>query len=292
MLLEIECIPCILNMSASMLRLIDIAESRSKEVFAEILRHPALRGDAYGVTSPEVIESVMKKIIRASGDTDPFSSAKRRQNEIALNLYPSMKTLVKNSIDPLLTAVKLAILGNAIDFMVPNCTERVERTIRENLESPLQENEYEIFTHRLASSQRILFFGDNAGEIVLDRLLIETIRKSRHPEISYVVRSMPAMNDSTITEARFTGMDKVSRVVENGIQGPFPGNRIRRCSPEVRGLIRKADLIISKGGGNFDSLDEDKDEMKDRITFLLLSKCAPYHRRFGIPPFQPIMANF
>ena len=126
----------------------------------------------------------------------------------------------------------------------------------------------------------------------MDRLLIETIRKSYNPDIIYVVRSMPTMNDSTLAEARFTGMDRVVKVLENGIRGPFPGTRVRRCSSEVRELVKKADMIISKGGGNFDSLDEEKEDMKGRITFLLLSKCAPYHRLFGIPPFQPVMAHF
>jgi len=81
-------------------------------------------------------------------------------------------------------------------------------------------------------------------------------------------------------------------VLENGIPGPFPGTRIRRCSKEVKELATRADMIISKGGGNFDSLDEDKEDLRGRITFLLLSKCAPYHRRFGVPPFHPIMAHF
>jgi uncharacterized protein with ATP-grasp and redox domains len=292
MLLQIECIPCMLNMAASMIRLLDLDESHAKKLFAEILQTPGLRGDIYDITSPDVIESVMTKIIRVSGVPDPFCSAKRKQNEIALGLYPSLRSLVEASPTPLHTATKLAILGNAIDFMVPHSTEQIERFIRGNLESPLPEKEYETFRNRLAGSDLVLFFGDNSGEIVLDRLLMETIQKTHNPDIVYVVRSIPAMNDSTIAEAQFTEMGRTARVLENGIQGPFPGNRIRRCSTEVRKLIRNADMIVSKGGGNFDSLDEEKEDLKGRITFLLLSKCAPYHRRFGVPPFEPIIANF
>jgi uncharacterized protein with ATP-grasp and redox domains len=234
----------------------------------------------------------MTKIMRASGDRDPFSAAKKKQNAIALKLYPSLRSFAEESPEPLLTAVKLSIVGNAVDFMVPHSTEHLERTIRENLKSELPAEEYQEFEKRLASSKQVLIFGDNSGEIVFDRLLVEVIRKNHHPDIVYVVRSMPAMNDSTIAEAQFAGMDKVVRVLENGIQGPFPGTRIRRCSTEVKELAMNADMIISKGGGNFDSLDEEKEDMKDRITFLLLSKCAPYHRRFGVPPFRPIIAHF
>ncbi len=292
MLPQLECIPCILKMSASMIRLIDLDESRARKLFAEILRIPGLSGDSYNRTSPDIIESVMTKIIKASGVPDPFSMAKRKQNEMALGLYPSLRLLVEESADPLLAAVKLAIFGNAMDFMVPRSTEQMERAIKENLESPIPEKEYEEFRNRLKTSKKFLIFGDNSGEIVLDRLLIETIRKTHDPEIIYVVRSMPVMNDSTMEEARFTGMDRIVRLVENGIQGPFPGTRLGRCSQEVRELARGADAIISKGGGNFDSLDEEKEDMKGRITFLLLSKCEPYYRRFGVPPFQPVMANF
>ncbi len=292
MLLELECIPCILNMSASMIRLLDLDESHARKIFAEILKIPSLRLDFSDTTSPDVIELVMTKIMRASGDQDPFSSAKKKQNDIALKLYPSLRSLIEESPDQLLTAVKLSILGNAIDFMVPHSMEHLERTIRENLESEIPVKEYEEFKNRLARSKLVLIFGDNSGEIVFDRLLIEAIRKICNPDIVYVVRSMPAMNDSTLEEAQFTGMDRVVRVLENGIQGPFPGTRIRRCSTEVRELVRTADMIISKGGGNFDSLDEEKEDMKGRVSFLLLSKCAPYHRVFGVPPFRPIMAHF
>ena len=292
MRLQIECIPCVLNMSASMIRMINLSESRSRELFAGILQIPGLQGNSYDRTSPDIIESVMDRIIRASGVRDPFSQAKQKQNEIALGLYPSLRSLVKESPDPLLTAVKLAIFGNAMDFMVPHSTEQMERSIRESLQYPLPADEYEKFQSRLSSGKRLLILGDNAGEIVLDRLLIETLKQNCDPDIVYVVRSMPVMNDSTVTEAQFTGMDKVAMVLENGIRGPFPGTRIRRCSTEVRGRIGKADIIISKGGGNFDSLDEEKEDLKDRITFLFLSKCAPYHRRFGVPPFQPIIASY
>ena len=221
MLIQIECIPCILKMSASMLRLINLDESNAREIFTEILQLPCFRLDLNSTTSPDVIELIMNKIVEASGAPDPFSSAKRKQNDIALGLYSSLRSLIEDSSNPLLTAIKLSIVGNAIDFMVSHSTEDMESTIRENLKSPLNEKEFEEFQNRLAHSKNVLIFGDNSGEIVMDRLLIETIRKSYNPDIIYVVRSMPTMNDSTLAEARFTGMDRVVKVLENGIRGPF-----------------------------------------------------------------------
>jgi uncharacterized protein with ATP-grasp and redox domains len=127
---------------------------------------------------------------------------------------------------------------------------------------------------------------------VFDKLLIKTIRKMCNPEIAFVVRSVPTLNDATLDEARAVGMDKVATLVENGIDGPLPGTILKRCSNEVIDLVSRADLIISKGGGNFDTLEEEKGDLKGKITFMLLSKCDPYYRYFGVELHQPVLANF
>ena len=100
------------------------------------------------------------------------------------------------------------------------------------------------------------------------------------------------MNDATLKEARSVGIDKIVRVIENGIDGPLPGTVLRRCSQEVNDLVRRSDLIVSKGGGNFDTLDEERMKIKKKISFLLLSKCEPYYRHFGVEIYNPILANF
>ena len=87
-------------------------------------------------------------------------------------------------------------------------------------------------------------------------------------EIVFVVRSLP-----TLKEARAIKMDQIVPVLPNGIDGPFPGTRLSRCSPEIQERYKQADLIISKGGGNFDSLDEDKEAYGRKISFMFLSKC-------------------
>ena len=86
-------------------------------------------------------------------------------------------------------------------------------------------------------------------------------------------------------------MDNITSILENGIDGPLPGTITSRCSSEVRDLLHRADLIISKGGGNFDTLEEEKDYNRN-VTFLLLSKCIPYYNYFHAELYQPILANF
>jgi uncharacterized protein with ATP-grasp and redox domains len=111
-------------------------------------------------------------------------------------------------------------------------------------------------------------------------------------EIVFVVRSVPTLNDATLVEAKSIGMDKIVKVIENGIDGPLPGTVLSRCSHEVNDFLSRSDLIISKGGGNFDTLDEERKHLQKKISFLLLSKCDPHFKNFGVNLYQPILANF
>lgn len=292
MLLKPDCIPCILQMTVSALRKLPLGEDEVQELYIEILKIPSLRGQVWDVTSEEVIEYVMEKITNATGDTNPFYSEKLKQNQRILALYPSLKKWVDEDSDPLYVAVNLATIGNAIDFMMSDDTEDTERLIKERLKASVSKENYKEFKEQLNAAKLLLYIGDNAGEIVFDKLLIETIKKHYNPEVTFVVRSVPTLNDATLKEAKFVGLDEVAVVVENGIDGPLPGTFLRRCSKEMRELFDKADLVISKGGGNFDTLDEQKKDLKKDITFMLLSKCYPYHTHFDVPIDEPILENF
>ena len=292
MLIKPDCIPCILKMSVSAMKKLSLDEDTVKELFGEIFKIPSLRGQSWNITSAEIIELVWGKIADTKKSADPFYSLKLEQNKRIMKVYPFMKKLVDEASDPLYTAVKLAILGNAIDVMISDSRQYIENSITEKLEAPISKAMYGEFKRRLKQSRRLLFFGDNAGEIVFDRLLIETIKKMCDAEIAFVVRSVPTLNDATLNEARAVGIDKIATLVENGIDGPLPGTILKRCSNEVNDLVRHADLIIAKGGGNFDTLEEEKGYLKDKITFMLLSKCDPYYKYFGVEIYQPVLANF
>jgi len=292
MLLEPDCIPCVLNMSISVLRRLSLDESTTKDLYRSILEIPALQGRFWETTSVHVIEEVMEKIHRAVNDPDPFASEKERQNREVMGLYPRLKSWVENSANPLYTAAKLAILGNAIDFMVPQNVADIERSIRDKLDFPLDRKEYDQFEKRLRESSLVLYFADNCGEIVLDRLFMETVKKILDIDFVLVVKSVAAMNDVTLKEARDVEMDRLATVIENGIQGPVPGTILERCSETVKEWISQADLFISKGGGNFDTLDEVKDSFPKPIVFMLLSKCHPYFKTFGVEVNRPILYNY
>jgi len=292
MLLEADCVPCILRMAVAALRQLPLDENIIRELCTEILEIPALRGLDWNKTSAAVIEDIWRKIVKKIGSSDPFRLLKSNQNQKIMDLYPFFEKMVNEAADPLYLAVKLSILGNSMDLMVADPSLTVERSIADKVKLPLSDENYSKFRKQLQATQHLLIFGDNAGEIVFDKLLIETIKKIYQPEIAFVVRSVPTLNDATFDEAKTVGIDEIATVIENGIDGPLPGTVLNRCSSEVNDLVRQSDLIISKGGGNFDTLDEEQKHLNKNISFLLLSKCEPYYRHFGVQIYQPILANY
>ena len=277
-------------MSTSAIRKLTDDEAVLKELTIKILQIPALRGLDWDLTSAEVVEPVMGKISETFRDPDPFKGLKAEQNQKGLELYPHLKRLVQESSDPLFTAVRLAIQGNGIDLMVSDRSIEVEKVLDQELQQPIDETSFLTFRDKLEKARLLLYLGDNSGEIVFDKVLIETIRTLYDLEVFFVVRSVPALNDVTIREAQSVGMDRLATIIENGLKAPVPGTLLSRCSAEFRDLFQDSDLIISKGGGNFDTLEGEKNDSK-AITFLLLSKCLPYSRYFQTGMYQPILAN-
>jgi hypothetical protein len=133
--------------------------------------------------------------------------------------------------------------------------------------SPLGINDYENFKNSIKNSSRILYLGDNAGEIVFDRVLIEELHQIKDLEVNFVVREKPIINDATLDDAIVTGMDKVARIISSGSDAP--ATILSQCSPQLLELYYSADVIIAKGQGNYESLSEEK----GNIFFLLKAKC-------------------
>jgi hypothetical protein len=278
-------------MTISSIRKLTLDPKSVQALYTDILQIPALRGQVWDITSPQIIEAVWEKIVAKVNSRDPFSEAKSGQNKKILALYPFLEKMVNDAADPLKLAVKLSILGNSMDFMVADHALTMEKSITEKVKLPLSDESYTKFKQQLEANRHLLFFGDNAGEIVFDRLLIDLIKKRYQPEITFVVRSVPTLNDATLTEARAVGIHKIATVIENGIKGPLPGTVLSRCSDEVNDLVHRSDLIISKGGGNFDTLDEERKHLDKNISFMLLSKCAPHHDYFGVNLYNPVLVN-
>lgn len=126
----------------------------------------------------------------------------------------------------------------------------------------------------LSTAKTVLYLGDNAGEIVLDKLFIETLM---HPNLYFAVRGAPVINDATLDDAQYVGIDAVADVISNGYDAP--STIVDRCSPQFQELFNKADVIISKGQGNLEGLLEKTDK---QVYFLLMVKCDVIAEALGV----------
>jgi uncharacterized protein with ATP-grasp and redox domains len=266
-------------------------EDQVRRFMEEVLRLKYFSGKERKVTSPEVIKDVWLKVIEVSGKSDPLEEIKNEQNSKALAIYPIAKELVLKSKDPFLGAIKLAIAGNSIDAMTDVKGEAPEEIIKkwERLEIDIEN--LNCLKERLKKTRRLVYLGDNCGEIVFDRLLIEVLLEMYSLEITFITRTLPILNDATLQDALSMGIGEVTQVMENGLPEPLPGTYLKRINSESKTLIERADLVISKGGGNYDSLTEEKG-LKGKVSFLFLAKCYPYCNIHHVTLNAPVIYNF
>jgi len=223
---------------------------------------------------PEVAQQAYRIIGKITGKNDPFHQSKVEANRAVLAIYPRLQKLVQDSADRLFIACNLAIAGNSIDLgpkfeygSIESIIEAAACTL------PLAINEYDQFWSSLSNCQRILYLGDNAGEIVFDRLFIEEINRVGKLDICFVVRDSPVINDVTMDDALAVGMDRIARVVSNG--------------SELQQLYHSADIIISKGQGNYESLEGET----GNIFFLLRAKCPLVAKSLGVSVGDCVLKN-
>jgi damage-control phosphatase, subfamily I len=260
----LECLPCMVNQALEGARHSTEDVRIQQEVLRAFMRLAA-EADLQE-SSPRLIGIVHRVIRELTGNPDPYSEAKDRLNRMALDHYERFKEMVSASLDPLGTAVRLAITGNALDFVVNAEADQsdIGAAAQRCLTIPLDDGSLKEFQRAAESARRILYLGDNAGEIVLDRLLIEQLPAEK---ITFVVKGSPVVNDVTRSDAVAVGIADLVEVVDNG--SDMPGTILKDCSDSFLRRFREADLIISKGQGNYESLsDEDAN-----IFFLFQAKC-------------------
>lgn len=233
----------------------------------------------YTVTPPEIARTAHSKIKELIGNNDPYREKKKLYNTKMLEKYDFFKTTVQNSGNPVYTAVQLAIGGNIIDFTPKNKGD-IDDSIEKILHTDLTINDVDKMIEDLKNASLLLYLTDNTGEIVLDKLLIETLTENGIIDKEKVVaatRGYPIINDATFEDARETGLTDVVHVIGNGDY--TPGTLLETSSEEFREVYRKADVVISKGQGNFETLEHKKDK---NIYFLLIAKCEVIAKKIQV----------
>ena len=261
----LDCLPCLLSQALRAAR----AATDDQEIHRRVLNSVAamIPRLPLHLSPPEITQQCYPLIYQITGNCDPFRQAKVAANRAALALYPRLKEVIASSEDPVLTACKLAIAGNSIDLAPNRELPDINDIVKVALASPLAINDYQELRSRISNSRHILYLGDNAGEIVFDRMLIEELHQLKELEIDFVVRERPIINDATLDDAVAVGMDKVARIVSSGSDAP--ATILSQCSAEFLELYHSADVIIAKGQGNHESLDQEL----GNIFFLLRAKC-------------------
>ena len=182
-----------------------------------------------------------------------------------LRYYPKLKRQIESSSNSLETAIRLAIAGNVIDFGVT--TEIDQSVVYGAIKSAMANQlfgDMSALCDAIYSAKKILYLGDNAGEIVFDRLLIEQLPIDR---VTFVVRGSPVINDVTVDDARITGMTDFVHVIDNGSDAP--GTILKECSDTFRQQFDGSDLVIAKGQGNYETLSD----VEKNIFFIFKAKC-------------------
>jgi len=266
----LDCYPCVLRQSLEAARMAGASELQERSVIQQTLE--ILKNLPSGATPPEIGSRVHQMVRELTGNNDPYLDVKQASTRQALEMLPKLRAILETSEDRLETAVRLSIAGNIIDFG-PNRTYDLWEVVEQVMCQEFAINDMVDLRKGLAASTSVLFLGDNAGETVFDRLLIETL----DVPVTYAVRGGPVLNDATIEDALAAGIDQVADVVTNGAR--MPGTSLSMCSPDFVERFKSADLILAKGMGNYETLSE----VEAPIFFLLQVKCLIIGHDVGAP---------
>jgi len=269
----LDCIPCFYRQALDAARIAGADEIIQKKIIDELSL--LIQNFTLETAPPEMGRAIYSLVGKISGVKDPFKEIKENSNKFALKLYPKLKQEINISEDRLLATVKLSIIGNIIDYGAKNSLNVVEEidhlfqgNFTINNENSSTTFKYNQFKESLNKIDTIIYLADNAGEVVFDRLLIEELVEELGKQVIYVVRGKPIINDALIEDAIFCGINKVAKITSSGSDAP--GTIMKYCSSEFIELYQNAELIISKGQGNYEALSEE-DKL---IFFLFKAKCS------------------
>ncbi len=270
---SLDCISCFIRQALEAGRAVSDDPALHETVVREMLLWMS-QADL-SQSPPSFAQHIHRRLRAAIGDGDPYRAAKDRHNQMALDLLPELRTMITQSHDPLRTAVRLAVAGNAIDMGIE--ADISESDLRGAIDLALDHpvcGEPDAFRRAVDRARDILYIADNAGEIALDVLLVEQLGGQR---VTVAVRGAPVLNDATLEDARAVGLEAIADVVPNGSDAP--GTILADCSEDFRRRFAQADLVIAKGQGNYESLNDEP----GNIFFLFKVKCHVIAQQVGEP---------
>ncbi len=268
---SLMCMECNIKQIIKLSNLLNVDSKKQEEAAKKIFK--GLSNISFNLTNPEILGTITWPIITEVFNNDnPYKEIKTMYNKLLYNLYNDFEETVNKSKDKIDTALKLAVIGNVIDFGARHefSKEEVLESTK-NVESlTFKIDDRKSFREQLKTAKRLLYIGDNCGEIVLDRLFIQTIKEEYSDlEIYFGVREAPVLNDVTEEDAYQVKMQEVAKIIKSGIA--YPGTVLRASSKEFVNVFNNSDIVIAKGQGNFESLSDIK---RKGLFLILIVKCS------------------
>ncbi len=294
---DAHCIECLVHRQFRLVQEKDDGEKANRylrDVLQALLDAPA------GVSAPYMIEQFSQAYERYWPGDDPYAKLKRDSNDLVLKLLPDIRPMVEQAEDPLAMALKFAQTGNFLDFgiLTPEVAHKaLQEAVANTPKMKLDTDIYNRLLQELQHAKQLLILGDNAGEIAFDILLVEQLQR-RFPglEILYCVRGKNSLNDATRADAAYVGMDQLVNILDNGTG--ISGTELDYISDELRQAMDTADVILSKGSGNLESLAG----CGLNIYYIFMCKCkrvakilgcenmtGQFLREKALPPMDPMV---
>ena len=263
-----------------------LRKTDNKECLAEI--KAVIDNRAYDDPAPYLVYRFNQIYLKYFGSVASFRDEKIKYNDLVLSMEDALREEINSSDDPLLTAFSYARAGNYIDFGALSAVD--EKTFLSLLESDsLSDNDlqtFESFTGQCKTAGSLLLLADNCGEIVLDKLFLEQLKK-QYPQLklSVMVRGGEVLNDATVEDAEYAGIGSVAEIISSGIG--VSGTVYKMLSDEAKSVLDNAEVILSKGQGNYEALSG----QGRHIFYSFLCKCERFTNRFGVPRLTGIFVE-
>jgi len=285
-----DCLPCARKQVERILELVygdSPREPEAQAVWARTLEEV----DVYLATKPlhlcpaELSYDAMRIAIKHTGVEDPFLQLKRETNRTALEMLPLLQEKVQRSSDPLHAAAIIAVAGNIIDLGIRKSFD-LQETLDRLRRQGFARSDFEQFRQELPGTASLLYIADNAGEIVFDRVFIEAIKQQQPQlEMTVAVNQLPILNDALREDAAEADLEAFAEVIDNG--SGLVGTVLPRTGEEFQLAFSTADLILSKGQANFETLEG----RPENLYFVLQAKCEAVAQTLGVEEFEAVFIH-
>lgn len=280
-----ECISCVIKNKLEMVPE-HISVERKLEYMQKVLKEIAELPTYH--SAPVAVRNIYRIQKEMFGFEENYAQIKRHFNQLMMEKEAELRANIQNAEDRLKLAIQYAMTGNYIDFgamdHVDECA--LGHFFEEAEKNPVNEQEYERLKKELAQAKNIVYLHDNCGEIVVDKLLIQEIQAwNPNVKITSVVRGYDVVNDATLEDAEQIGLTQMVDVIGNG--SDIGGTCLEEISDEARKIIDSADVIIAKGQGNFETLQN----CGKNIYYIFMCKCEMFANRFQVPKYCGMLIN-